>query len=296
MPKQTSPTMKIFPLIALLALAPGALLAAEAIKNFDTAVYTETVKDVNTVFGLTGKVQKAKSGESFTDRDLVKSGRGSRAQITLTDGTLIRIGPNAVFSLDRTSRSLHLIEGSVLFYAPPGMGGGRIVTESVTCAVTGTTILVNKDKQTGVKMQVLEGRASFTRANGKSVSIGAGESAESPPGDSGEITTGTFSAGTMTGAILVSGFSSPLPSAGKIVAALGSLPAASPAELAAGTDTGSGTSRADALASSGATFGNGAPIGGTVPNLGISSARDPLDPGKPFTPPPLSPNGEGQNL
>ena len=207
--------------LLLLAITPVACLsAADAPMTFDKATYTEIVHQVTTVHADTGKTDAAKPGEVLTAPDLVKSGRAARAQLTLTDGTVIRVGANAVFSLEKSTRTLRLEQGSVLFYTPPGHGGGRIVTDAVTCSVTGTTVILSKGVN-GTSLQVLEGTANFSRNGGTPVSVTGGHLAFATNNPTGPISITQLLQGTVINPELVNGFSTPLPSLSKIIAVFG---------------------------------------------------------------------------
>ena len=62
----------------------------------------------------------------------------SRAELEFADHSIVRVGQNTVFSFDAESRTLSLEKGAMLFYVPPGSGGGHIKTPSLTAAITGT--------------------------------------------------------------------------------------------------------------------------------------------------------------
>jgi len=62
----------------------------------------------------------------------------SRAELEFPDHSIVRVGQNTVFSFDAASRTLSLEKGAMLFYVPPGSGGGNIKTPSLTAAITGT--------------------------------------------------------------------------------------------------------------------------------------------------------------
>ena len=289
-------------LILLAALSPFAAFGAEKITNFQSATYTEVVKDVNTVSTASGKAEKAKSGISFTNEDLVQSGRGSRAQLTAPDGTLIRVGPNAVFSLDKTTRAVKLESGSILFYTPPGAGGGSIVTDSATCAVTGTTIAVTQDPDVGTTLSVLEGNAKMIRKDGATNSVIGGQTCTIPNvwTPATPLVTKTFTASTFRSSVLISGFVTPLPSAGAIVSSLGALPRATPDVIASGIDLGltrpSGATTGDGIGiipanrQTGTTTTPAAAGQPVIPNVNLTGGL--LDPKKPGQV--LSNNGSGQ--
>ncbi len=69
----------------------------------------------------------------------------SRAELEFPDHSIVRVGQNTVFSFDAASRTLSLEKGAMLFYVPPGSGGGNIKTPSLTAAITGTVGKVSRD-------------------------------------------------------------------------------------------------------------------------------------------------------
>ncbi len=69
----------------------------------------------------------------------------SRAELQFPDRTIVRVGQDTVFSFDADSRTLSLEKGALLFYVPPGSGGGNIKTPSLTAAITGTVAKVSRN-------------------------------------------------------------------------------------------------------------------------------------------------------
>jgi hypothetical protein len=69
----------------------------------------------------------------------------SRAELEFPDHSIVRVGQDTVFSFDANSRTLSLEKGAMLFYVPPGHGGGQIKTPSLTAAITGTVAKVSKN-------------------------------------------------------------------------------------------------------------------------------------------------------
>jgi hypothetical protein len=69
----------------------------------------------------------------------------SRAELEFPDHSIVRVGQNTVFSFDAASRTLSLEKGALLFYVPPGSGGGNIKTPSLTAAITGTVGKVSEN-------------------------------------------------------------------------------------------------------------------------------------------------------
>lgn len=133
---------------------------------------------------------KAAKDTRFLAPDFVKTGRKSRAQLSAADGTIARIGSNAVFSFDKDSRTMNLERGSVLFHSPEGKGGGTIVTNSATASVIGTTIMVSATSDGGFKLMVLEGVAKVVFPNGQVSLVKAGQMTFVLPGSTVEKQAG----------------------------------------------------------------------------------------------------------
>lgn len=215
------------PLLTSAALMSAAVFAAEpgGPMPFTTATFTEVVNDVQLIPAGSTQGAKAAVKTVFNAPDLVKTGRKSRAQLTAADGTIARVGSNAVFAFDKDTRTVNLERGSILFHSPTGKGGGAIVTNSATASVIGTTIIVTATSDGGFKMFVLEGVAKVKFPDGKLLSINPGQMTFVMPGStvSGGGKGGqagpvlNFDLGAMTqDSLLIEGFGSALPSLGKI--------------------------------------------------------------------------------
>jgi hypothetical protein len=223
---------KLFCAVALAGLALP-LHAAPLTES----TFTEVVKTVNVVADATKATTPAAPNELFKSPDLVRTGADSRAELTAPDQTITRVGANTVFSFEPAGRNLDLEQGSVLFHSPKGQGGGTIKSGGVAAAVLGTTLIVSATVDGGFKVILLEGKGSVTLANGKSVTLKAGQLVYVQPGGT------TFSAvldinlaKLVAGSLLINGFSHELPSLPRIKQAV----AGQNSKLAAGNtvDTG----------------------------------------------------------
>src|SRR2546425_8971362 len=72
------------------------------------STFTDVVKDVNVIAGATKVTSPAKVNGEVKAPDLVRTGAGSRAELTAPDQTITRIGANTVFSFDPAARNLRL--------------------------------------------------------------------------------------------------------------------------------------------------------------------------------------------
>jgi FecR protein len=139
------------------------------------STFTEVVKDVNVIASADKSTAPAKVTEPFKSPDLVRTGADSRAEMTALDQTITRVGANTVFSFEPASRNLRLEQGSVLFHAPKGLGGGTIKSGGAVAAVLGTTLIVSATTGGGFKVILLEGKGRVTLPNGNSVTLKAGQ-------------------------------------------------------------------------------------------------------------------------
>jgi hypothetical protein len=108
----------------------------------------------------------AQSGDVVKAQTYLLTETDSRAELRYTDGTVVRIGQNTVFTFEADTRTLTLEKGSILFYLPKGQGGGTIRTASITAAITGTV-----GKVTDNIIAILEGEVTLM-PSGKKVPAG----------------------------------------------------------------------------------------------------------------------------
>jgi len=176
------------------------------------STYTEVIRDVNTL-STAGVAATAKLNDLLKAPDRVRTGPESRAELTATDNTITRVGANTVFSYADSGRTLNLEQGSVLFHAPNGKGGGVIKSGGASAAVLGTTLLVSATPAGGFKVILLEGKGKVTLANGKSVTLKGGQLVFVLAGGATFSTVFDINLGKLVaGSSLINGFTRPLPS------------------------------------------------------------------------------------
>ena len=185
------------------------------------SIFTDVVKDVNVIAGATKATTAAKVNGEVKAPDLVRTGADSRAELTAPDQTITRIGANTVFSFEPVGRNLRLEQGSVLFHAPAGKGGGNVKTGGASAAVLGTTIIVVATPNGGFKVIVLEGKGKATLPNGSSRTLKAGQLVFVLPAGGGFSQVLNINLGALVaGSQLINGFSHALPSLALINAAI----------------------------------------------------------------------------
>ncbi len=110
------------------------------------------------------------------EETVVRTGNESRAELSFSDETVVRLAANTAFDFNRGTRGLNLKEGAVLVQAPREANGTTIHAGSVTAAVAGTTVMI--EYHPGFyKFLVLEGTARSYRPGhlGDSVLVRAGQ-------------------------------------------------------------------------------------------------------------------------
>jgi hypothetical protein len=130
-------------LMAALAFFPGAAAFAQA--RFDSARVTLVENKVSIGEEKHGKTveRKATISDLVSAREFVLTETQSRAELEFKDHSIVRVGQNSIFSFDAGTRTFALEKGAMLFYVPPGSGGGHVKTPSLTAAITGTIAKVS---------------------------------------------------------------------------------------------------------------------------------------------------------
>ena len=132
----------------IFAFLVAALATSDAAPPFDTA----TVKRVENKAivaeikaGQPTGAHPASVSEVIRANHFLQTSSAARAELEFNDGSLIRVGPNSVFSFEARSRTLSLEKGDMLFYLPPGKDGVKLKTSALTAAITGTVVLWSID-------------------------------------------------------------------------------------------------------------------------------------------------------
>jgi hypothetical protein len=176
------------------------------------STFTEIVNDVDTL-SAAGDATAAKVSDLLKAPQRVRTGAQSRAELTAPDNTITRVGANTVFSYADSGRTLNLEQGSLLFHAPKGIGGGIIKSGGATAAVLGTTLMVAATTGGGFKAILLEGKGKITLPNGKFVTLTAGQEVFVLPGGAEFSPVLNINLDKLVaGSLLVNGFSHELSS------------------------------------------------------------------------------------
>lgn len=168
------------------SIAPGfiagtlaaVLSSTSAIAQSDLLTQAEIYKLVNQVQLLLKNQppRSAKVADVVQPLDAVKTATRARADLVFNEGSLVRLGGNAIFRFVPGSRSFQLRNGTGLFIFPPGDEGGTVVTPEAVVTAQGTTVWVqhNSDKQTtsiGVLTENLNVPVSVATSGGEGVVV-----------------------------------------------------------------------------------------------------------------------------
>jgi len=90
----------------------------------------------------------ARKLDAMIPGDGLSTGRSSLVDLRFNDGSLARIGEQAVFQFLPKTRDFKLSNGTVLLLIPPGRGQTRIQTPSAAAAIRGSALFVRHNQQT----------------------------------------------------------------------------------------------------------------------------------------------------
>lgn len=155
----------LIPLGIIVALATAQTCpAAKELKSGSFAVVKSKVEHTE---GKTKSIAKEK--DVVDDKSVVDTGAASFTQLDFSDASVLRLGANTQFSFQSKERIIKLESGSMIMNVPPGNGGVIVDGGGVTGAVSGTTIMANKDAQGNFSFMVLEGSAGKVTARDGSI-------------------------------------------------------------------------------------------------------------------------------
>ena len=120
--------------------------------------------------------RQARLNDIVGEGSIVRTGKNARAELTSSDGTVVRLATNTAFGFKNGTHDLNLSEGAALVQAPRSANGATIHAASVAAAITGTTVMI--EYHPGVcKFLVLEGTGRLYRPGhlGDSVLVQAGQ-------------------------------------------------------------------------------------------------------------------------
>ena len=140
---------------------------------------TVTVAKGKVTVGTEG--QAAGVGAKVAENQIVRTGGGSYAELKFSDGSIGRLGPNAVF---RSKGSNFVVDaGEGLFAFAKGKGGFTVSTPSLNAGILGTTVDVKVSRNL-VEYSCLEGHCRIgphTLSPGDKLTLRGSSAAYSAP-------------------------------------------------------------------------------------------------------------------
>jgi hypothetical protein len=128
----------------------------------------------------TSMAEPAPVGTQISSGEYLKTGPASRAEMTLANKTITRLGANTVFNYSPGSNEVDLQAGTVLFSKPKDGQRLNIKTAAVTAAILGTTVFLQVHGDHYV-FGVVEGTSHVT-IDGVMLTVTAGELVQFSPG------------------------------------------------------------------------------------------------------------------
>src|SRR6202140_559940 len=117
--------------------------------DLSQAVVKEKVNMVTLAPSLTGEARSAGPGAVIHDKNVVRTGTGSRAALEFADLTIARLGANALFTFDAKARVMSVTQGAVLFSKPTNSGTIQVQAGAVSGAITGSTGFISNVRRKG---------------------------------------------------------------------------------------------------------------------------------------------------
>ena len=112
------------------------------ISGFKKATVEDISGEVTLRKEASGADRKAALKDAIQGKDVVRTGKKSRAELEFSDKSIARLGSNTIFSFDPESRNMAISRGVALVHVPPGNGGARIATPAATAAISGDTLVI----------------------------------------------------------------------------------------------------------------------------------------------------------
>ncbi|NJL10093.1 MAG: FecR domain-containing protein, partial [Calothrix sp. SM1_7_51] len=140
---------KWFPLFVIVVLGSIALPPshrADATVPLTRAVVQNLLNLVR-LMPLSRPPRQARKLDTIIPGEGLSTGRASLVDLRFNDGTLARVGEEAVFKFLPRTRNFRLLNGTGLFLIPPGRGQTRIQTPNAGAAIRGSALFVRYNEE-----------------------------------------------------------------------------------------------------------------------------------------------------
>ncbi|NHC35410.1 FecR family protein [Scytonema millei] len=111
----------------------------------DTVLTRAEIKSLRNLVQLMPQSQTtrpAKVADGIVPGDALSTGREALAELRFNDGSLARIGEQALFRFSAQNRNLKLSNGTALLLIPPGRGTTEVWTPNATAAIRGSALFI----------------------------------------------------------------------------------------------------------------------------------------------------------
>ncbi|MBR8834714.1 MAG: FecR domain-containing protein [Stigonema ocellatum SAG 48.90 = DSM 106950] len=142
--------IKFFPFVVI-GLWGVVLLPLPNRASASTPLTAAQIQDLHNLVQLMPQNQpkrQARKRDAMIPGDGLSTGRSSLADLRFNDGSLARVGEQALFRFLPNTRNFKLSNGTVLLLIPPGRGQTRINTPNAAAAIRGSALFVRYDQQT----------------------------------------------------------------------------------------------------------------------------------------------------
>jgi hypothetical protein len=135
---------KIALLLAVTLWSSGSLLLPqEALAQTAlTRAVIESLKNQVRLIPKNQSARPARPSDAITPGDGLATAKASTAQLRFNDGSLARLGEQAVFKFSPGTRTMALSNGTALVLIPPGRGTTRVRTPNAAAGIRGSALFV----------------------------------------------------------------------------------------------------------------------------------------------------------
>ena len=135
---------KIAVLLAITLWSPGSLLLPKEVSAQSplTRAVIESLRNQVRLIRQNQSARPARPSDAMTPGDSLATAKASMAQLRFNDGSLARLGEQAVFRFVSGTRTFNLSNGTALLLIPPGQGKSRVRTPNAAAGIRGSALFV----------------------------------------------------------------------------------------------------------------------------------------------------------
>ncbi|PLZ41577.1 hypothetical protein CBP27_05320 [Fischerella thermalis WC542] len=141
---------KLIPFLVVSCLGTAVLPLPEQQATAATPLTRAVIQNLRNLVQLIPHNQpkrRARKSDAIIPGDGLSTGRASLAELRFNDGSLARVGEQAIFRFLPKTRNFRLSNGTVLLLIPPGQGQTRVNTPNAAAAIRGSALFVRYDQK-----------------------------------------------------------------------------------------------------------------------------------------------------